>query len=71
MFQKAVYGAAIEAEPVRHGEWKEWWPGSCALILTGEEMLWQCSECGTKYSDAESMHYCPNCGAKMRGGCEK
>lgn len=57
----------IEAEPVRHGEWKEWWPGSCALIFTGEEMLWQCSECDTKYADIEGMHYCPNCGAKMRG----
>lgn len=55
----------IEAELVRHGEWKEWWPGSCALIFTGEEMLWQCSECDAKYADIEGMHYCPNCGAKM------
>lgn len=55
---------AAEVRPVVRGEWKEWWPGDCALIMTGEEMLWACSECGSKYS--EKQNYCPNCGADMR-----
>lgn len=56
---------AADVKPVRHGRWKEWWPGDCALIMTGEEMLWMCSECTAKFSDRSS--YCPNCGADMRG----
>ena len=57
-------------EFVKRGEWKEWRPGNCCLIMTGEEMLWMCSECGVKYSDKKGMNYCPNCGAKM-GGAEE
>ena len=54
---------AADVRPVVRGEWKEWWPGDCALIMTGEEMLWACSERGSKYS--EKQNYCPNCGAMM------
>ena len=55
---------AADVRPVVRGEWKEWWPGDCALIMTGEEMLWACNECGSKYS--EKQNFCPNCGADMR-----
>lgn len=56
---------AADVAPVRHGDWMEWFPGDCALIMTGEEMLYRCSCCDVKYSDAEGYKYCPNCGAKM------
>ena len=56
---------ATDVEPVRHGKWLEWFPGDCALIMTGEEMLYRCSSCDAKYSDAEGYKYCPNCGAVM------
>ena len=62
--------AAIKAEPVRHGRWKEWWPG-ISLIMTGEEMLYRCSACDAKYADIDGYKYCPNCGAKMDGGTGK
>lgn len=54
-----------DVEVVRHGKWLEWFPGDCALIMTGEEMLYRCSSCDAKYSDAEEYKYCPCCGAKM------
>lgn len=54
-----------DVAPVRHGKWLEWFPGDCALIMTGEEMLYRCSCCDVKYSDAEGYKYCPNCGARM------
>lgn len=56
---------AADVAPVVHGDWMEWFPGDCALIMTGEEMLYRCSCCDVKYSDAEGYKYCPNCGAKM------
>lgn len=56
---------AADVKPVVRGEWIEWWPGDCALIMTGEEMLWMCGECTAKFSDQSS--FCPNCGADMRG----
>lgn len=55
----------VDAEPTRHGEWKEWWPGDCALIMTGEEILYECNLCTAKFVD--KSRYCPNCGAKMDG----
>lgn len=48
------------------GEWKEWLPGDCALILTGEEKLWMCSVCESKYS--KKTNFCPRCWAEMRKG---
>lgn len=71
-YEKAVYADVIKTLPaadvveVRPGEWIEWWPGDCAVVMTGEEMLWECSRCTAKY--AERSNYCPNCGAKMDGG---
>jgi hypothetical protein len=56
----------IDSAPVVHGEWNEWLPGDIALIMTGEEMLLECSVCTAKF--ANQSHYCPNCGAKMDGG---
>ena len=56
---------AADVVPVVHGKWLEWFPGDCALIMTGEEMLYRCSSCNAKYADAEEYKYCPNCGAKM------
>lgn len=53
----------IDAVPVVRGKWEEWWPGDCALIMTGEEMLWMCSKCTAKFSD--QSNFCPNCGAMM------
>ncbi len=56
---------AVEAEPVRHGEWtvidNDW----------NEETIYKCSICkeelvtidGTPAKDL--WNYCPNCGAKM------
>ena len=71
-YEKAVYADVIKTFPaadvaeVVQGEWIEWWPGDCSVIMTGEEMLFECSLCTAKYS--ERSNYCPNCGAKMDGG---
>ena len=54
----------VDAEPVRHGEWKR----------DGEvynDATWTCSVCGEPWTllygtpEENGMHYCPNCGAKM------
>ena len=58
--------SAADVAPVVHAEWVEWFPGDIALIMTGEEMLWECSHCTAKY--AERSNYCPNCGSRMDGG---
>lgn len=67
---KILYGIddapTIDAVPVVHGRWEEWWPG-ISLIMTGEEMLYRCSACDAKYPDVEGYRHCPNCGAKMDG----
>ena len=55
----------VDAAPVVHAHWEEWWPGDCALIMTGEEMLYRCSACDAKYPDVEGFKYCPHCAAKM------
>ena len=65
-FPSGIATATVDAAPVVHGEWKEWWPGSCALIMTGEEVLYRCTRCDAKYAD--TSNFCPNCGAKMDGG---
>ena len=57
---------SVDAVPVVHAEWKEWWPPT-HMIMTGEEMLYVCSACTAKYSDIENKRYCPWCGAKMDG----
>nr|DAV36524.1 MAG TPA: Putative toxin VapC6 domain, ZN ribbon domain [Caudoviricetes sp.] len=50
----AIDKCAIEAEPVRHGEW-----------VFGEFDIPHCSECGTEIAPHEISQYCPFCGAKM------
>lgn len=65
---------AVDAEPVRHGEW-----------LFSDYDYFTCSVCGDQYftgadstKDAKAMlennayyPYCPYCGAKMDGGNEE
>jgi len=56
----------IEAEPVRHGRWKQ-------IKVGGENYpFWNnyCSVCRwtTYIAGAGNFLYCPNCGAKMDGG---
>ena len=63
---EAIYEApTVDAAPVVHAHWEEWWPGDCALIMTGEEMLYRCSACDAKYPDVEGFKFCPHCAAKM------
>ena len=60
--------AAVDAEPVRHGEW----------ILNPsnlyDDATWVCSVCGHEWvlidgtPQENDMHYCPKCGARMDGG---
>lgn len=61
-----IHAPAVDAVPVVHGRWEEWWPG-ISVIMTGEEMLYRCSVCTAKYADIAGYNYCPNCGADMRG----
>lgn len=49
---------AIEAEPVRYGEW-----------VYGESDIPHCSECGAELK--EISPYCPKCGAKMESDNDK
>lgn len=55
----------VDDAPVENGKWEEWWPSSCAMILTGEEKLFCCSACTAKYHDVEGYNYCPFCGKPM------
>lgn len=66
--EKIMQIPAADVAPVVHGKWLEWYPGDCALIMTGEEMLYQCSNCWAKYPDVEGCRYCHNCGKIMDGG---
>lgn len=55
---------AVDAEPVRHGEWKH---------LGGDE--WRCAVCGEViYTEGSwekpTYKYCYECGAKMDGGAD-
>ena len=54
----------IEAEPVRHGEWR--------IFRDGCVLLAECSECGTVQSGiaAAQWDYCPMCGCRMDGGAD-
>ena len=62
---------AIEAEPVKHGRWREY-------NYPGQECVY-CSACKTEYYPDDLIvigvndypYYCPNCGAKMDLGGEK
>ena len=60
--------AAVDAEPVRHGEWIL---NPCNLY---NDATWVCSVCGNEWVLIDGtpldnqMDYCPRCGAKMGGG---
>ena len=61
------YAPTVDAEPVRHGTWKEE-----RVKIDGQFSLsipcYLCSECGG-YMDASPLlfKYCPYCGANMDG----
>lgn len=60
-WSEIVKAPAIEAEPVKHGEWVS----RFARRWKGRD---QCSECGfheKDHRDLSHYNYCPNCGAKM------
>lgn len=60
-----VEAPTIEAEPVRHGEWR--------IFRDGCVLLAECSECGTVQSGiaAAQWDYCPMCGCRMDGGADE
>lgn len=58
------YQPTIDAKPVVHARWREFYPPK-EFILTGEEKLYICSNCDAKYSDIENQKFCPWCGAQM------
>ena len=45
----------VDAEPVRHGEWRRY--PECGVT--------RCSVCDWSIEECFSSNYCPNCGAKM------
>lgn len=55
---------AVEAEPIRHGKWKQW-------DSYGFEDTYECTACGESFVLIEGTpitnryKYCPSCGAKM------
>ena len=72
-----IVRSALEAEPVRHGEWIDRYGGKYA------NHLWECSECkekalwrfevdalGKEIAVQDLSDFCPNCGAKMDGGID-
>ena len=63
LLEVAKAAPAIEAEPVRHGEW---------IDITHDHAWAKCSECGYCWKREMIVYlkiaYCPNCGAKMDGG---
>lgn len=46
---------AVDAEPVRHGEWRRY--PECGVT--------RCSVCDWSIEECFSSNYCPNCGARM------
>lgn len=62
----AIDKCAIEAEPVRHGEWTENKSGKGVF-----DYYFICSECHKNTPDKAffiAPDFCPNCGTKMDGG---
>lgn len=62
MIKRTQEAPAVDAEPVRHGEWKEPYKYD----------IWDCYVCSRcKYMSDSKSRYCPECGAKMiQGGAE-
>ena len=73
-FDTSVYGyeaidvaiEALQAEPVKHGEWKEHTVANAGVCLKDSI---ECSVCGYLFCkhDIQRKNFCPNCGAKMEG----
>ena len=61
-----VNAPTVDAEPVRHGKWKQW-------DSYGFEDTYECTECGEAFVLIEGTpitneyKYCPSCGARMDG----
>ena len=65
MYGYVVNAPAVDAEPVRHGQWIPY------------KQNVECSECHVKwaidesiavvYTSIKDLKYCPNCGARMDG----
>ena len=53
--QKILAEPEVDAEPVRHGKWRE----------CGYADIWRCTKCNKYFG--HHGNYCPNCGAKMDG----
>lgn len=53
----------VDAEPVRHGEWKR---GESLTFAGRTASPPYCSEC-LRFAGGELWTFCPNCGAKMDG----
>lgn len=74
--EREAYDMAIEAlqaEPVKHGEWEEKETylneGDCEIT---EWQSARCSKCGKYHTTPymysfDNFNFCPNCGAKMTG----
>lgn len=59
---------ALQAEPVKHGEWED--RISCQVDEDAYHVA-NCSECKAEITiDPNYDSYCPNCGAYMRGDKE-
>ena len=57
----------IEAEPVRHGQWKYTLYDRVGTLTTDGDLM--CINCGERFFRVIGTwyKYCPNCGAKMDG----
>ena len=63
---------AVDAEPVRHGQWEKICTSSWRWKHDGAHVVnrfkFKHNDCGKVVAKAEP--YCPKCGAKMDGGAE-
>ena len=55
MIRETQDAPAVDAEPVRHGEWRRY--PECGVT--------RCSVCYWSIEECFSSNYCQNCGAKM------
>ena len=58
--KRLLAAPAVEAEPVRHGRWKDGFCSECKA-----EAITEWNEHGGEYA---LTPWCPHCGAKMKGG---
>lgn len=62
--ETAKKAEAIEAEPIRHGNWI-----NISISTNGIDSSAECDLCGAIVHNnfSSTINYCPNCGAKMDG----